>query len=137
MCLLMLQEMKLSRFLLQMARRLWEGNFFGFLHKNVNGRSEGILVAWNKDLINISELHMGSFSNSLKYFSSACSFDWMFSSVYRLVINADRNAMWEELSVIHYDWKLPWCVAGDFNIIRYPFEKWGGCRLSRKMKLFS
>lgn len=38
--------------------------------------------------------------------------------------------MWGELSEVYEEWKRPWCVAGNFSIVRYPSTRWGGGRLS-------
>lgn len=65
------------------------------------------------------------------------SFSWMFSGVYGLVVSANRNTMWGELAAVQDEWKLPWCIAGDFNIVRFPSEKWRGGSLTRQMKCFS
>jgi hypothetical protein len=36
--------------------------------------------------------------------------------------------MWDELAGLASWWGIPWCVGGDFNVIRFPTEKlgWGG-----------
>lgn len=73
--LLVLQETKMSRFSIQVARRLWDRRNFGYNHKNAEGRSRGILVAWNKNLIDVSEVRIRSFSISIKCHISICSFD--------------------------------------------------------------
>ena len=34
-------------------------------------------------------------------------------------------ALWEELARLHSRWNMTWCLIGDFNIIRYPSERFG------------
>lgn len=70
--LLVIQETKLAKFSFQEARRLWDKRNFGFVHRNAEGRSRGILVAWNKDTVDVSEVCMGRFSISIKFFLLQC-----------------------------------------------------------------
>ena len=42
-----------------------------------------------------------------------------------------------ELRAIRGLWNEPWCVAGDFNMIRFPSEHGRGGRLSPTMRRFS
>ena len=32
---------------------------------------------------------------------------------------------------------IPWCCFGDFNVVRFPSEWWGGSRLTPAMEKFS
>ena len=34
--------------------------------------------------------------------------------------------MWEELAAVKGLWGDPWCIAGDFNAVRFPIEKSNG-----------
>ena len=45
--------------------------------------------------------------------------------------------MWEELTRLISWWDLPWCLGGDFNIIRFPSEHLGAASFSRAMYGFS
>ena len=45
--------------------------------------------------------------------------------------------MWEELTGLISWWDLPWCVGGDFNIIRFPSEWLRAASFSRAMYGFS
>ncbi|RVW32938.1 hypothetical protein CK203_112647 [Vitis vinifera] len=42
-----------------------------------------------------------------------------------------------EVRAIRGLWNELWCVAGDFNMIRFPFERSKGGRLSPTMRRFS
>ena len=47
----------------------------------------------------------------------------------------EREVFWSELGAILRNG--PWCVAGDFNMIRFPSERSRGGRLSLTMRRFS
>ena len=34
-----------------------------------------------------------------------------------------RDAMWAELNSVRSRWPGPWCLFGDFNVIRYPTKR--------------
>ncbi|XP_059627963.1 uncharacterized protein LOC132270774 [Cornus florida] len=65
------------------------------------------------------------------------NFSWVFFGVYGPVIDCDRPAFWQELSYIKDLWSLPWCLGGDFNSVRSPFERSTGGRWSSEMTQFS
>ncbi|KAF5459634.1 hypothetical protein F2P56_019568, partial [Juglans regia] len=42
--------------------------------------------------------------------------------VYGPNLDADRGFLWDELAGVHSWWDLPWCIGGDFNVVRFPSE---------------
>ncbi len=64
-------------------------------------------------------------------------FDWACSGVYGPHTDGERLELWNELSVVKHRWASPWCVIGDFNIIRVPSERWGFSSFSPAMVAFS
>ena len=52
-------------------------------------------------------------------------------------MKVEREEFWSELGAIRGLWNEPWCIAGDFNMIRFPFERSRGGRLSQAMRRFS
>ena len=61
---------------------------------------------------------------------------WNFSGVYGPVLNGYKEDLWEELGAIRGLWEGPWCVVGDFNMIRFPFERKRRGRTSSSMRRF-
>lgn len=62
---------------------------------------------------------------------------WMLSSLYGPNSNSRRDDFWRELNDIRSRWSGGWCVSGDWNVIRFPSKKLGGCRISSKMRSLS
>ena len=52
-------------------------------------------------------------------------------------MGAARRSFWDELNSIRSRWVTPWCLFGDFNIIRYPGERLGCQNFSEGMLDFS
>ena len=62
---------------------------------------------------------------------------WVFTGVYGPVCGRDREEFWEELGSIKGLWSDPWCVEGDFNLVRFPEERSKGGGLIASMRRFS
>ena len=45
--------------------------------------------------------------------------------------------MWEDLGAIRGRWNGPWCIGGDFNALRFPYERNRKGRLTSVMRKFS
>lgn len=52
-------------------------------------------------------------------------FDWACTGVYGPDEDGHKGALWEELERVCSRWVIPWCLIGDFNIIRYIGERLG------------
>ncbi|RVX18219.1 hypothetical protein CK203_006709 [Vitis vinifera] len=57
--------------------------------------------------------------------------------LYGPFVKVEREDFLSELGAIRGLWNEPWCAAGDFNMIRFPFEHSRGGRLSPTMRRFS
>ena len=49
----------------------------------------------------------------------------------------EREILWEILGAIRGLWEEPWCLGGDFNVIRFPEERNQVGRISVPMRRFS
>ncbi len=88
-----------------------------------NRASSGILLMWDKRVMVKVEEAVGLHSLSCKFREVASGFKWAFFGVYGPSNGVDRGTLWEELSGVFYWWDVPWCVGGDFNMVRYPTER--------------
>ena len=53
---------------------------------------------------------------------------------YGPMLKMDKEVFWSELGAVRGMWSGPWCVVGDFNMIRFPYKHSRGGRLSPTMK---
>ena len=68
---------------------------------------------------------VGRFSVSYKFTSMSDQFVWVFTGVYSPNLHRDKRFLWEELYGLNSWWSVPWCVGGNFNVVRFPFERLG------------
>ena len=61
----------------------------------------------------------------------------MFIGVYNPVLAKERDDFWNELGAIRGLWHNPWCVRGDFNVVRFLEERRNCPRLLASMRCFS
>ena len=104
---------------------------------DVEGTTWGILVLWDKRVLELIDMELGLFSISCWFKNYVDGFQWMFTGVYGLVVDSSRESFWEELGYVRGLWNFPWCVGGDFNVVRFPCERRKGGRMSSSMRLFS
>jgi hypothetical protein len=69
---------------------------------------------------------VGDFLVSCRFRGVIDQFEWVFSGVYGPQIDRERSLMWDELASLASWWGIPWCVGGDFNVIRFLTERLGG-----------
>ncbi|RVW24396.1 putative ribonuclease H protein [Vitis vinifera] len=80
---------------------------------NSRGAAGGILVFWDNRLVELVGWEEGVFSIS------------------------DREEFWEEHGSVKGLWSDPWCVGGDFNLVRFSEERSRGGGLTASMRRFS
>ncbi|RVX00835.1 hypothetical protein CK203_026393 [Vitis vinifera] len=79
----------------------------------------------------------GVFSISCRFKNCVDGVVWVFTGVYGPVCSGDREEFWEELGSVKGLWSDPWCVGGDFNLVRFPEERSRGGGLTASMRRFS
>lgn len=68
-------------------------------------------------------MFMGEFVLACSLRSVDDDFSWAFAGFYSPNIDALRSSLLDELAGLSSWWELPWCIGGDFNVIRFPFER--------------
>ncbi|RVX19563.1 hypothetical protein CK203_005041 [Vitis vinifera] len=90
------------------------GRFLGWGAMSARGAAGGVVVFWDKGWL-LVDLH-GSIWSTMK---------------------RHREMFWEELGAIRGLWSDPWCIGGDFNVVRFPSERSREGRLTGSMRRFS
>ena len=83
------------------------------------------------------EVEESRYSLSWKFWNIEDDFLWSFSGVCGPTSNKDRELLWDELGAIRGLWGEPWCIRGDFNVIRFPNKRNREGRISSSMRRFS
>ncbi|RVW86243.1 hypothetical protein CK203_046070 [Vitis vinifera] len=104
---------------------------------DARGTMGGVVLFWDKRVLEGLEVEVGSFSISYRFRNCEEWFIWVFSGLYGLLKGRERRDLWEELAAVKGLWDEPWCIAGDFNVVRFPFETSNGRKMSTAMREFS
>lgn len=86
------------------------------------GASRGMLLMWDRRVAEKIEDFVGSYSVACSFKSVSDDFLWAFAGVNGPNLDNNRRALWEEIVGVCSWWDLPWCIRGDFNVIRFPSE---------------
>ena len=132
-----LQETKLSKIGRSEIGSLWGNRFADWVSLESEGASGGVLIMWDKRATEVQEWVKGQYSISCRFRNVQDQFEWAFLGVYGPNADAERFILWEELAGVRSWWGVPWCIGGDFNVVRFPSEKLGGGRFTSAMRIFS
>ena len=131
------QETKLENISRSVVRSLWSNRFADWKFLESEGASRGILIMWDKRVTEILDCVKGVFSISSRFKNVQDHFEWAFSGVYGPNLDVDRFILWDELAGVRSWWGVPWCIGGDFNVVRFASEKLREGRLTGTMTNFS
>ncbi|WKA01533.1 hypothetical protein VitviT2T_019813 [Vitis vinifera] len=118
------------------VRSLGVGRCLNWKVLNSRGVSGGVLVFWDKRVLQLLEAEMRTFSVSCRFKSCEDDFCWHFSWVYGPTLKKKMVDFLAELGAVRGLWGRPWCVAGDFNMVRFPVESSRRGRLTSSMRRF-
>ncbi|KAJ9689585.1 hypothetical protein PVL29_014989 [Vitis rotundifolia] len=121
----------------RIVRSLGIGRNLGWVSLDARGAAGGVLVLWDKRVLEGLEIEVGSFSISCCFKNCEEGFIWVFSRLYGLINGRERRELWEELAAVKGLWNDPWCIAGDFNVVRFPVETSNDRQMSTAMREFS
>lgn len=65
---------------------------------------------------------IGTFSMSIRSRLKGKLEDWVFSEAYGPSLYSDVDIFMGEMDDIKDRWDLPWCIGGDFNLVRFLME---------------
>ncbi|RVX00991.1 LINE-1 reverse transcriptase-like [Vitis vinifera] len=119
------------------VRSLGSGRFLDWRALNAEGAAGGILICWDKRVLEILDWEEGQFSLSCRFKTIENGATWVFTGVYGPFTKVEREGMWEELGAIRGLWDDPWCLGGDFNITLFQHERSSQRRTSSAMRRFA
>ena len=119
------------------VRSLWSSPFIDWAVLDAMQTSGGVLLIWDKRVFEKLDVMVGQFSVSVLLRGVVDDFVWACTGVYGPNDNGQRSTLCEELSQVRARWPMAWCLVGDFNIIRYPSERFGCESFSPTMFAFS
>ena len=119
------------------VRSLWSSPFIDWAVLDAMQTSGGVLLIWDKRVFEKLDVMVGQFSVSVLLRGVVDDFVWACTGVYGPNDNGQQSTLWEELSQVRARWPMAWCLVGDFNIIRYPSERFGCESFSPTMFAFS
>ena len=93
-------------------RSLGTGRFIDWRALNVEGVAGGILICWDKRVLNIMDWEEGQFTLSCRFKIIENEAYWVFMGVYGPFTKVEREGMWEEFGAIRGFWDDPWCLVG-------------------------
>jgi hypothetical protein len=131
------QETKIQVVTRELVQSLWSGAQVDWCYLGAQGASGGILIMWDRRVVEKVEECVGCFTAACSFRSMCDDFNWAFAGVYGPNRDNDRLMLWEELSGLMDRWEVPWCIGGDFNAIRFPSERLGSVRYVASMEAFS
>ncbi|RVW26012.1 LINE-1 retrotransposable element ORF2 protein [Vitis vinifera] len=100
-------------------------------------RLGGMLICWDKRVLELLEWEVGQFSLSCRFRTLENGVIWAFTGVYGPFTRLEREWLWEEVGAIRGIWEGPWCLGGDFNITLAQGERNRQGRISSAMRRFA
>ncbi|RVX14050.1 LINE-1 retrotransposable element ORF2 protein [Vitis vinifera] len=121
----------------RVVRSLGSGRFLEWKALNACGSTGGMLICWDKRVLELLEWEVGQFSLSCRFRTLENGAIWAFTGVYEPFTRLEREWLWEEVGAIRGIWEGPWCLGGDFNITLAQGERNRQGRISPAMRRFA
>ena len=115
---------------------IWGNSHCSWISLDTVGSFGGFLLCWNNRLFSMKDNFRGVFSLSAVIEDKDKGCAWIISSVYGSTDRSLQSSFWCELDSIRSKWAGPWCIGGDWNITRFPSERFGGGNTTVHMAAF-
>ena len=107
------------------VRSIGVGRYLDWRALDASGSTRGILICWDKRLLELLEWEEGQFSISCRFRKVEDRAVWVFTGVYGPFTKNERDCLWDEIRAIRGLWEEHWCVGDDFNVILSQRERIG------------
>jgi exonuclease III len=131
-----IQETKLDHIDQQTASYIGGFRLRSFAHRPATGTRGGILLLWNDDHVDISNIHIGTHLISANVSIRLCGTSFKLTTVYGPTDHAEKEAFLEEAIAAKPSDDSKWLIIGDFNLIYQAEDKNNGNLNFRLMGLF-
>ena len=118
-----LQETKIKAMNRGLVRSLGAGRFLDWGVVNAVVAFDGLVVFWDSRVLALKGLEKGNLIISCRFRNLNDNFVCVFMRIYGPTKNNIRELLWDELGAIRGLWEDPWCLGGDFNIIKFLGER--------------
>ena len=132
-----LQETKISEISQGLIRSSGVGRFLGWASLRAKGALGEIIIFWDSCVLQLLDKEEDLFAVSCRFKFIEDDLSWIFTGVYGPTAYGCRELLWEELGAIRGLWGDPWCIGGDFNMLRFPNERNKEGRITGSMRRFS
>lgn len=127
------QETKLEGEIANIVKEIWGSRWADYVQLEASGTRGGILIMWDKRIWEGEVSSVGAYSVSCCFSGKNQDFKWHLTGVYAPNDRVEREETWWEVGAARGLFTGPWVLCGDFNIVRYPSEKFNCSRISRSM----
>ena len=111
--LVCLQETKIQDISRGIVHSLGVGRFLGWGAMSARGAAGGVVVFWDKRVLELMGMEVGLFSVSCRFKNCEDGFLWTFTGVYGPTIKRHRELFWEELGAMHSEFEMR--MMGELN----------------------
>ncbi|RVW76181.1 hypothetical protein CK203_044278 [Vitis vinifera] len=114
--LMCIQETKIQEMSEGIVRSLGTERFLDWRALNAEGAAGGILICWDKRVLDILEWEEGHFTLSCRFKIMENGATWVFTGVYGPFTKMEREGMWEELGALRGFGTIPGVLVGTYPV---------------------
>ncbi|GJZ00356.1 RNA-directed DNA polymerase, eukaryota, reverse transcriptase zinc-binding domain protein [Tanacetum coccineum] len=122
---LAIQETKKEKIYLFNVRRCWGNYTFDHLHCNSVGNSGIILYVWDPNAFLKSNYKISDYFVIIRGVWIKSGIDLLIIAVYAPHDSRDKQMLWDYLVHVINQWHGETIIMGDFNEVRYKFDRFG------------
>ncbi|XP_071700036.1 uncharacterized protein [Rutidosis leptorrhynchoides] len=118
-----LQETKIPNATNGWVESIWGSSDFGFIQKPKVGKAGGMMVIWDTRAFKILEAAEGAHFLALKGKWFRKDHVTVIVNVYGPHTDEGKVVFWDSLSKLMNDQSVEWILCGDFNEVRFDYER--------------